>query len=58
MMFALILPVIFAFVGAAVDGAYMLHVKTQLQKSVDVAALLAARDSGTDAERRELQAIP
>ena len=53
MMFALILPVIFAFVGAAVDGAYMLHVKTQLQKSVDVAVLLAARDSGTDAERRE-----
>lgn len=51
MLFALSLPLVFAFVGAAVDGAYMLNVKTQLQKSVDVAALLAARDVETDMER-------
>lgn len=53
MLFALSLPVVLGFVGAAVDGAYMLDVKTQLQKSVDVAVLLAARDAETDEDRAE-----
>jgi hypothetical protein len=50
-LFALSLPAVFAFVGAAVDGAYILNVKTQLQKSIDVAVLLAARDAETDEAR-------
>ncbi len=54
MLFALSLPVVLGFVGAAVDGAYMLQVKTQLQKNVDVAVLLAARDAETDLERADI----
>jgi hypothetical protein len=53
LLFALSLPIVLGFVGAAVDSAYMLQVKTQLQKGIDTAVLLAARDAETDEERRE-----
>lgn len=50
-LFALSLPVLLGFVGAAVDSAYMLQVKAQIQRDIDTAVLLAAREADTDAER-------